>query len=213
MRVPPYPRARTRERLDGRHVRRIERRRHIERAHSASVWHALEHGGRYDKGAPLRFSQESIEPVLAREWVRHRVVLRFQPKEAEQAVELDLQDEESFEEQVQALGARPRLLRRLLEGLVVDAKGNPLLPPRRALRLDAMNHGVSHSDCFPYLFAFSLCIYFPLCIYFSLCIYIFPYVYIFSLYIYIPNVYIVSLCKGNTYKLCTKSPWPAPSLR
>jgi hypothetical protein len=57
--------ARMRERLDGRHVRCIERRRHVERAYSASIWHALEHGGRYDEGTPLHFDQEGIESICA----------------------------------------------------------------------------------------------------------------------------------------------------
>ena len=65
--------------------------------------------------------------------VRHRVVLGLEPKETKQAIELDLEDEESLEEPVQALSARPRLLRRLLEGLVVDAEWNPLYRWRRYL--------------------------------------------------------------------------------
>jgi hypothetical protein len=82
--------ARTRERRDGRHIRRIERRRHVERAHPASVWRALEHGRRYDKSSPLHFDQEGIESILTGERVRHRVVFGLEPKEADQAVEPDL---------------------------------------------------------------------------------------------------------------------------
>jgi hypothetical protein len=33
--------------------------------HPASIRHALEHGGRDDKGTPLHFDQEGIESILA----------------------------------------------------------------------------------------------------------------------------------------------------
>ena len=68
--------------------------------------------------------------------------MRGQPEETQQAIEANLQHEQTFEQEVQPLRSRPAFHCRLHEALVVHTERDPALSPRLALSLHAVNHRV-----------------------------------------------------------------------
>ena len=130
-------------RREPRHVRSIERHRHVEVANSAGTWKSMQQGGVGDKGTPTDCLQKASKPALPRKVVGHLVVLGGDPLETEEEVADDLQDEEPLQQEVEALGARPTFDSGPLERLVVHLVLHELLSPSGALRLDTADHRVA----------------------------------------------------------------------